>query len=282
MRIETEGSDLIDLDSLVQSVRNSKWIILFLLFAAVVIAFLYGASQPPLYRAYAVVMASEQTGPGDAGSLTSQLSGLAGLRGGSVDPLTVALKTMTSRRFIIDFIESQKIEREVLLGVAWSEEGGWQYTAEDLKNVAPIQLYERFMSDNFSYDRDRETGLVTLSVVTLSPSASTHWLEQIIIALNRSMQEHDLKQSLQNIEFIQEKLRETELFEMETALYELMQQETRKSMLASGQTEYALRIIDPPFAPDGAMRIHQFKLYVFSIFLALALGITLAIRRNQR
>ena len=253
--------DEIDLLELLATLWEAKWMILGGGFAVALLAAVYSLFLPNEYQATGLLSPAQDGGSGRS----SQLSGLAGLAGISlpggskVDPTQVAVETLQSRKFLIDFIKRRNTTPELVAATGYDrEQNRWKYdgsrfdlqTREWREGEAPDnwEIYKS-LRDKLTVIFDDRKGLVTVSLTSYSPAAASEWLTLLIEDLNRHLMEKEVAEAERSIAYLQQKLQETALTEMRQVFYQLIEQQTRTIMLARAKPEYALSTIDPPLEP---------------------------------
>lgn len=252
--------DEIDLLELFNTLWQAKWQILGGGFAAALLVAIYSLFLPNEYQASALLSPSQggQSGP------SLQLSGLAGLAGislpggGQVDPTQVAVETLKSRKFLIDFIKRRNIASELVAATGYDrEKNRWKYDSSQF-DAETREWVERVPDDWGIYEAlrskldvnfDERKSLVAVSLTSYSPAAASEWLSLIIEDLNRHLMEKEVAEAERSIAYLQQKLQETALTEMREVFYQLIEQQTRTIMLARAKPEYALATIDPALEP---------------------------------
>ena len=253
--------DEIDLIELFNTLWQAKWSIVGGGLAAAVLVAVYSLFLPNEYQASALLSPAQENQSGRS----SQLSGLAGLAGISlpggskVDPTQVAVETLQSRKFLIDFIKRRNITPELVAATGYDrEQNRWKYdgsrfdaqSREWLEGEAPDdwELYKT-LRDMLTVNFDDRKGLVTVNLTSYSPAAAAEWLTLLIEDLNGHLMEKEVAEAERSIAYLQQKLQETALTEMRQVFYQLIEQQTRTIMLARAKPEYALSTIDPALEP---------------------------------
>jgi len=256
-----EHDDEIDLLGLLNTLWQAKWLIVCGGLVAAVLVAVYSLFLPNEYQASALLSPAQE---GNAGR-PSRLSGLAGLAGislpggSTVDPTRVAVETLQSRKFLIDFVERRKIAPELVATSGYNQKRGrWEYDKERydssarkwVESATPDgwELYGS-LRGRLGVSFDERRGLVQASLTSYSPSAASTWLSWLLEDLNRHLMEKDVAEAERSIAYLQQKLQETALTEMRQVFYELIEQQTRTIMLARAKPEYSLATIDPPLEP---------------------------------
>lgn len=253
--------DEIDLFEVFSTLWKAKLMILGGGFAAAMLVAIYSLFIPNEYQA-SVLLAPAQKSSGGVSSKLSGLAGLAGISlsgGDNVDSTQIAVETLQSRKFLIDFIKRRNITSELVAATGYDrEQSRWKYddsrfdeqTREWLEDEAPNdwELYKT-LRDMLTVNFDDRKGLVTVNLFSYSPVAASEWLTLLISDLNTHLMEKEVAEAERSIAYLQKKLNETALTEMREVFYQLIEQQTRTIMLARAKPEYALATIDPALQP---------------------------------
>ena len=239
--------------------------------AIVLLAALWSMTIPNTYLSEALLSPTEEASGGGLSNLSGQLGGLASLAGISVgadstDQVTVALEIVKSRRFIADFVESHSIKVALMAGTEWDRESDnllidneiydsvsevWTRPSINGRPSEPTQLevYERFLQ-LLTVERDSTSGLINLSVEYYSPLLAQQWLLLLIDQINSDMRQREISSTKQKYEYLESKVEQIVDIEMKTVFYQLIQEQTKKLMLAEVRTDFVFTTIDPPFVPE--------------------------------
>ena len=256
--------DEIDLRELFWILWAEKWLIIGITALFAVISVVVSLMMTEIYRAEAT-LAPAETEQG-AGGLAAQLGGAAALLGMNVGDsgggnISNAIATLQSRQFIGRFIEDNNLlvplfasnwdknkQRSVVNRRIYdSKEGVWL-----LKKGAPTEhdAFRRFTEILNVDGPDIESGIVTVSIDWLNPEEAAMWVNQLVAGINQDMRARDVKEAKNAIEYLQSQLEATQLVEMQRVFYQLIESQTRITMLADVREEYVFRVIDPAIAPD--------------------------------
>ena len=99
-----------------------------------------------------------------------------------------------------------------------------------------------------------KTNLITISVEHISPIFAKEFLELIINESNELLRNKDLRESSAAIAFLNTEIPKSSLITMKDAISKLVQSQLEKQMLSRINTEYILKIIEPPFIPEKKSR----------------------------
>jgi len=233
------------------SVAFGSWkLICVIAFIAALIA---GASSyliKPVYRASTVIAPVKQSGVGGTGALGGQLGGLAALAGinigGAGGDKELAIATLKSSGFARDFIVSEN-----LLPILYPEQ--WDETAKKWKDDKAPSLelaVTRFTAGIRKLTEEQRTGIVTLSVEWFSPELAARWANQMVARVNERMRANARESAEGNIRFLNQELAKTTEIGLQKAIFNLIEDQVNKAMLANVQVEFAFRVIDKAVAPE--------------------------------
>lgn len=256
--------------SVLNSLWKGKWWIFCTILSCTALAgsFLYRMQN--IYQAEVVLAPAEEKSPGTAG-LGQRLSGLAGLAGidfgqGGVDKATLGLETINSRVFLTDFIRKHDVLIPLFATKKWDmASNDWEIDAEiydvaEKKWIREVreprkskpsdwEAYEEF-KNTISVSQNLKTGIVKLSLRSKSPRYAKEWASLLVEDLNNYMRERDVKEAKKSIKFLEHQLEKISVGDMQSILYQLIEQQMKIIMLAEVREGYVFRVIDPPVIPE--------------------------------
>ena len=253
---------------------DRRYFILFVTFIVVCIASAKIWSIEDRYRS-SILLSPVSSGGGVAEGI-SGLAGLAGISLGdrAVNEKSKALAVLTSYKFLSNYIAKNKLKPTLFAEYYDPKRKEWVEGEPSIASSVGI------LSKALSIDDDAKTGLVTISIEWTDAENAAYWANDLIVELNNYIRQLDIVEASDSVVFLQEKLAEMGVVEMQNVLFKLIESQTRKIMLASVRDEYVFSVIDPAIAPDypvGPLR----KLYVLmSIILGLIIGVMLALIRK--
>jgi len=291
-------SDEIDLLALLRSLLRHKLSIFMLTLLFGVGALVVALTTPNTYQAEVLISSSQNKSGGGLSALASQYGSMAALAGIDLGSggtgMESALALLKSRKFIISMIEEENL-KPVLFPKSWdSETKVWlipapstvsrikNIFATEIKPVDPIPsdlaAFKAF-DDLFSVSKDKLSGLVTIKVQSEDPQWATYIANKIIIRLNEYLRNEAILQSDSNIRYLEQEIADTPLVEFKTALYELVESESRNKMFANVNKEYAFKVIDPALVPEQAVKPKRALILVLGVMLGFMLGCAQALIR---
>jgi len=260
--------DEIDLIELGGAIWEGKWLIICTIFIFALSSVYYALSIPDEYKSTALLAPASSSSSNPMAGLAGQFGGLASLAGvnlGGVsggDKATIAIELMHTWGFLETFIESNQLEVEVLAVKGWDKVNKELIINEALyssktdswvtDSVASLEgtsfipsswaLFNQ-IKNRITVSRDKKTGLISLSVEHFSPAIAKKWVDLLIVAINKHMQLQDRLDALNSIEYLKEQINKTDIAEMRTIFYQLIEEQTKTLMLAEISDEYVFKTL---------------------------------------
>lgn len=236
-----------------------------------------------IYESAALLAPAETESPqGMLGGLSSGLGGAARLAGidlGTKDPeVDVALAMVVSRGFLEAFIAEENLAPR-LYADRWDAKAGQWLPSEKPPTAQDAYLY--FTRNVLRVARNRENGLVTLTVSWSDPGEAAQWARKIVARLNATMRARAEASARRNLEFLQSEVEKTAGVEIRQSIYRMMESQLNKVMLASVHEDYVFMIVDPPHVSDLNKQASPRLMIValLSTFLGGLLGVGLVYGR---
>jgi uncharacterized protein involved in exopolysaccharide biosynthesis len=226
------------------------------IWTALCLALLAGAWQlvsPKEYKSAVLVsIVSDDRGRlGGLSSIVSQLGPLASLAGAAglgmsqkAEPLAVLKSHFLAQQFIVEnnIIETfytPKVWRQRVL------------QSLGLRKKPTLWKATKYFDENIvRVTQDSKTGLITLSVTWRDPQLAATWANGLIQMANKQLRDKAITESQKHIDYLTDQATKTTLVELRTAVSALIENEVKQSMLAKGNEQFALAIIDPAVAPE--------------------------------
>ena len=236
-----------------------------------VLGIFFALSLPNKYQAEVMMIASEDGSGGSLSALAGQFGGLAGMAGinlsGKSDKKPkIALQILKSRSFLIEFIKKHKLEVLIFASEGWDAQQDKVILNSDLYNKDTAQWVRKYSfpktqvpSEQEIYDKfvqmvdrkyDNLEGVYRLNVEFYSPNFAAQWANLLIADINEKMREVDIVQANKSISYLNVQLNKTNVHSTESVFFDLIEEQTKKAMLAQVQENYVFTIIDPALAPE--------------------------------
>jgi uncharacterized protein involved in exopolysaccharide biosynthesis len=211
----------------------------------------YGASYlfTPQFKAYAVLVPSDEMRGSSLSSALGGLGGLASLVGleKSGNKESEALETLKSRALTTSYIEAN-----ALLPIIFEDK--WDASAHKWKQGTHVPTladgYKKFDQGIRTVVDNRKTGLVTISVTWKDPVLAQQWTVGLVDAANALLRKQAIERSAVNLAYLNKASEETTAMEIKATIYKLVETEIKKQMVAFGDKNYAFRVVDPAVVPE--------------------------------
>tara|TARA_Y100001970_G_scaffold294328_1_gene450632 strand:+ start:108 stop:1055 length:948 start_codon:yes stop_codon:yes gene_type:complete len=282
--------DDFDLKEFISVIWKGKKFIVFISVIVSLITTIFVLQIDDYYISEALLIPSEETSNRAQG--VSSLASLAGIDigSGSPDKTKEALAVLTSRKFVVDFIENHNLAVPILATKGIDRESGELIIDDEIFNTKTntwvkepniSEAYRIFISEHYSVTSDiLGSGLITVRIQFISPDLAKKWTDMIVEGINKSFKEKEIIEANRSISYLNTKLEEQNLtLDLKKVLYQLIQEQTNLLVLANGREEFMFRTVDPAYVADrkaGPLRsvyvILSFcvgaMISIFSLFLA--------------
>lgn len=271
--VNTMRDDEIDIRELISVIWQGKWLIAGVTLVFAVASVVIALMLPNIYKSEALLApASEEQGAGGLAGLASQFGGLASMAGnnlggnGGTDKTQLAIEVLKSRQFIGEFIEKHQILPELMAVDKWNMADNSLSFDSNIYNeqsktwVRNINLpfqpqpsqqeaYKVF-SSILAVNKDKETGMVKISIEHQSPFIAKQWIDWLIADINLTMKKRDVVEATRSTEFLNKQIELTNVADIRTILYKLVEEQAKTIMFAEVRDEYVFKTIDPAFVPE--------------------------------
>lgn len=295
--IKVADSDEIDLRELFSAIWAGKWVIIATTFLFSVAAVFYALSLPNIYKSEVTLAPAGESGglniPGQLGGLAALAGVNLGGKGG--DKTALALEILKSREFLGRFIEENDLYVPIMAAKGWDrasdkllidpeiyneETMQWVRVVEEPFKPKPsvletIEGFERLLAAG----QDKTSGIVSLSFEHYSPFIAKQIADKLIIAINEDMRNRDLSEAEKSIEYLNKKIGETNLADVRTMLFSLIEEQTKTLMLANVRKEFVLKTIDPALVEEKKTKPNRVLIVISSFILGFMLSMMIVLVR---
>ena len=272
---QADRGDELSLIDLFKVLAKYKYLIIILTLLATYSAYYYTQTLPTVYKAE-VLMIPVSGGGGGVG-LSSNLSGLASIAGISLGGGSSAgaegdqaLARLITRSFLMNHIIEKNL-KPVLY------EDQWIKTEKQWVDKEPSDREaSEFLLDMMAISMDPRdiVGLVTLSLEwknPINPNSIADIANNLVSSMNIHAKRRAIEEAKNSISFLEKELERTSILNSQIILYNLIEQQTAKVMMANVRDEFVFKVIDPAVIPSRA----EAKPLLIIIFIGAALGIFL-------
>src|ERR1700722_11374806 len=285
-----ESSELFDLRTFVRSAWQRKFLIIGIMIGCMGLAGALAAIKTPKYRAEVLLTAADDRSANSlAAGLSGQFGGLAALAGvnlGRNGSLEEALATIVSNTVLEEFIARNDLLK-VIFYKRWDEKKGeWKHGLLGGGGREPTlwDAAEAFRKSVVTVAEDKKTHLVRLIVDWKNPVVAAQWANELVKSTNERLRSRAISVSTRNLAYLNEQLEKAGTVDLRQAISRLIETETKNAMVARGNEEYALKIIDPAVKPEEkySPQIPLIVLAGAAIGLFLGLGLTMILRPKDQ
>ncbi|MFS1423645.1 Wzz/FepE/Etk N-terminal domain-containing protein [Shewanella sp. 10N.286.48.B5] len=300
---QSVADDEIDLRELFSVIWKGKWLIIAVTAVFAVGSVLFALSQPNTYKSEALLSPADgEQGGGGLAALAGQFGGLASMAGinlgggGGVDKTQMAIEVVKSRQFTSEFIQKHNILADLMAAEKWdmaSDTLAYDVDMFDVKNnkwirevKAPFkpepsmqEAYKAF-SKVIAINSDKETGMVKVSVEHLSPSVAQQWVKWLVEDINLEMKQRDVAEAQRSTAFLETQIAQTNVADIRTILYQLIEEQTKTIMFAEVREEYVFKTIDPALVPEEKAGPKRALICVLGTMLGGMLAVMIVLIRH--
>jgi uncharacterized protein involved in exopolysaccharide biosynthesis len=242
--------DEIDLLELIRTLLQSWKLIVSITIISTGLAVTYALLAPEVFKAESL-LAHTQEGKSGTSSSIGQFGGLAAMAGISIPSgsnTEQVIATLESRKFLTLFINNNKL-LPVLFEDLWDAAKNAWILESDQDEPSPNDGYSA-LGNAITIDEDKKSGLITLSISWRDPEIAAQWANDLVKQLNEQLREQAIQDSKKRVGYLEQELAKTTLKDMRDVLYNLLESEKQKAMLANVNEDFALEVIDPAVAPE--------------------------------
>ena len=272
--------------SLIHLLGRNKSLAFAVIVACVVVARVAMIFVPKSYEVSILLSpASSSSGVqgGGLAGLVSQFGGLASLAGISVgndSRKAEEVAVLQSEELTTEYIRENNL-LPVLFWKRW-DASKRRWKPGKAKNPTLWDANRFFKGQVRTIATDAKTGLVTMTIHWRDPVVAAAWANGLVEMANSHLRTKAITEADRNIAYLHDQAAKTDLVEIRSAIYAILQNEIDKEMLARGSEEYAFHIVDPAVAPERPSSPQLGIWLAGGLAVGIALSILLAIARESR
>jgi hypothetical protein len=267
--------DHVDLMPYLRALIAARWLLLAAAVAAAALSGWMAWKAPYLYHAGAKVSVVDIEDPGGVSPDDRRASEVLTLvEHGFVMGTTrdnyneVMLARLRSRSFTMHFLDTHNIYRH-FYPQHWSEERqAWR----DGFTPDRGEIFTRFRDEVRSIEVDEETDIVTVAMRWPEPVLPRDLANLYVQTFNEYMRGRTMDEVARKQAFLEEKLRQSDLVDIQQSIYRLIEAQTAIAMLANAREEYVLEVIDPAARPYRSVTMSRKKKTVIGAVVGLLLA----------
>jgi uncharacterized protein involved in exopolysaccharide biosynthesis len=242
--------DEIDLLELIRTLLQAWKTIVGITILCTGLAVAYALYAPEVFKAETLLAPAQEEKSG-ASSALSQFGGIAAMAGISIPSdsnVEQVIATLNSRKFLRAYIRQNKLI-PVLFEEIWDADNQAWIVASVEDEPTEQKAIESFKAC-LSVVEDKKSGLITLSISWNDPQVAAQWANNLVKQLNEQLRKQAIADSKKRVGYLEQELAKTSLQDMRAVLYNLLESEKQKAMLANVNEDFALEVIDPAVAPE--------------------------------
>jgi len=268
-----DRGDELDLMGLWKVLVKYKLLILITTIITTLSAIYYTSTLPTIYKAEVLMIPA--SGGGSSTELSGKLGGLASVTGISSSVNSVnseqAIVRLKTRSFLINYIKDKNL-KSILFANQWNEKEKQWVNQKEPSDYKAHELLSNMIS--FGFDIHSKANLVNLSIKwenTIHMNKVADIANDLVSRLNIDAKQRAVLEAERSILFLEKELEKTSVLRSQTILYNLIEQQMQKIMLANIRDEFVFKVIDPAVVPRQA----EVKPILMFILIGVALGIFL-------
>jgi len=294
---QQNASDEIDLSDLIKALVKGKWIILATTALFIAASVFYALSLPNVYKSEVTLVPSSESGglniPGQLGGLAALAGVNLGGKGG--DKTALAIEILKSREFLGRFIEENDLYIPVMATKGWNRAADkllinneiydenqkmWVREVEEPFQPKPsiLETITEFKK-LISISQDKMSGMVKLTVEYYSPIIAKNWADALVKQINEEMRNRDSAEAEKSINYLNQQIENTNLSEMRSMLFTLIEEQMKTKMLAHARQEYVLKTIDAAVIAELKSGPKRALIVVMAAIFGLVLSMMIVILR---
>jgi uncharacterized protein involved in exopolysaccharide biosynthesis len=240
-------------------------------------AIYYASTLPTIYKAEVLMLPADDSISGGGSHLSNRLGGLSSIAGISLGGNSAGIKgeqvlaRLKTRSFLINHIKEKNL-KPILFANQWSQSGGVWINEEPSDRDSAELLND--MIEAGSHSRSK-AGLVSLSIGWKNPhnlNKIANIANNLVSSMNSHAKDRAILEARDSISFLEKELEQTSILNSQTILYNLIEQQMGKIMMANIRDEFVFKVIDPAVVPKHA----ETKPILMVVFIGLILGIFLS------
>jgi len=298
---ENISSDGVNLTEIFYVLSGKKKLIISITLIFAVLSVLISLSLTNYYKSEALLTIAGQSNSSNALSGLGGIASVASMAGinlpsSNSNRSVIAIKTIESRAFLKHLISFEGVLPSIMASKSYDHNSNkilfdpdiyladtkeWVREPKDDKLSIPsyLEAYDVYLK-RVSISEDKLNNLISISVEHISPIFAKELLELIISQANELIRSKDLRESSDAIAFLNNEIPSASLITMKDAINKLVQSQLEKQMLSRVNTEYVLKVIEPPFIPENKSRPSRAIICILGTFFGAIIAIISILMRQ--
>lgn len=270
--------------------NKSKILIASALTSAVLLV--YSLFLPNIYQSSMLLKVEDEKGStGGMSSIASQYGSLANLAGISIpsegdSKAQYAIEVIKSKEFLKYLLTFEDVKINLVAVNGYNkidnslkydkkiydiDKNTWIKSPSFKNQQEPsyLEVYEDFFIDKLRINHDKISNFIDITFEHPSPIFAYELLNLIYYEINNLTRMKDIDTSNKSIEYLEDRLSETQQKEIIQLINSLISSQLKVQMLATTRDDYILSIIDKPYVPEKESSPSRWMYSLFGIFFGL-------------
>lgn len=281
--IGTRKDDEVSLRDTFAVLWRRKWLVAGVTLAFGIAAGVASLLVAPLYVAITIVSPVSSTQGGGSmsglGALASQFGGLASLAGVAIpgdSKKFESLAVLQSEILTEKYIQDNNL-LPIIFHSKWDDNQNKWKTSDPKKIPTLWEANDVFKKRIRTVSNDSKTGLATITITWSDPKLAAKWANDLVARTNDHLRAKAIHDSEANLAYLNEQTLKTNEVAIRQGIYNLIQGEINKVMMAKGSEEYALRVVDPAIAPEKRFSPQRTNWVLFGLLSGLIVSIIVVV-----
>jgi uncharacterized protein involved in exopolysaccharide biosynthesis len=283
MEIGSRKDDEVSLRDTIAILWRRKWLVAGVTLAFGIAAGVVSLLVPPSFVAITIVSPVSSTQGGGSmsglGALASQFGGLASLAGVAIpgdSKKFESLAVLQSEILTEKYIQDNNL-LPIIFHSKWDDNQNKWKTSDPKKIPTLWDANAVFKKRIRTVSNDPKTGLATITITWTDPKLAAKWANDLVQRTNDQMRAKAIHDSEANLAYLNEQTLKTNEVAIRQGIYNLIQGEINKVMMAKGNEEYALRVVDPAIAPERRFSPQRGNWVLFGLLSGLIVSIIVVV-----
>lgn len=281
--------DEISIGDLLRIMWRERWTILLTTALGALLAGGISLIVRDKYEASVLLLpVTSQQGSSALGSITSAVSQLPGV--GSLMSLSGLSTGGSNRAESIATLQSEVLtERYIrendLLPILFARK--WDAASKSWKVSDPDDRPTPWKGSRYirehvrTISEDNKTGLVLLTMTWTDPRLAAQWANGLVELTNDYLRDKALRDSESHIAYLRSQIDTTSDVELKNVIYSLIESEIKKAMMARGDAEYALKVVDAAVVPEKPSSPKRWLWTLAGALIGFGLSLGAGLIRNR-
>jgi len=284
------AADEINVKEVFFALWSTKILIIVMVAIFAVGSVIYSLSIPNKFTSSSLLKMSDNNSQPSSNSSMDMIGSIAGLNltaaGSSKSSLVI--ETIESRDFLKHLLTFDKVLPSIVAIQSYDKETGeliFNDSIYDQKNntfTSDPEKRPTFHKTYLTYNNminvsTTNTGYIYLSVTHLSPKFAYELLNLIISEVNSLSRARILQESKDSLNFLYNRLTETNEIEIRNSINQIIGSELRRQMLAEVKKNYLINPLDKPFFPEMKSSPNRARICILGTILGFFLSILVSL-----